>query len=137
MSYRPRHPDGHPDPGEIVWARVPFEDDPTQSKIRPVVIIGRAKNGNLVAVQSTSKSHRPGSIPVAWSNDKISYIRPERLIQIDANNYQKEGSYIKRPKFQEIVDLVSSRHGGGLVQLSALFDLFRSSTEDDVLDGSV
>jgi len=33
--------DGDADPGEIVWTWVPFEDDPSQGKDRPVVVIGR------------------------------------------------------------------------------------------------
>ena len=27
--------DGEPDPGEVVWAWVPYEDDPAQGKDRP------------------------------------------------------------------------------------------------------
>ena len=33
--------DGDADPGEVVWTWVPYEEDPTQGKDRPVVIIGR------------------------------------------------------------------------------------------------
>ena len=41
--------DGDPDPGEIVWAWVPYEDDPTQGKDRPVVVIGRRGRGRSSA----------------------------------------------------------------------------------------
>ncbi|HEY0119702.1 MAG TPA: type II toxin-antitoxin system PemK/MazF family toxin [Cellulomonas sp.] len=34
------HLDGEPDPGEVVWTWVPFEDDPSQGKDRPVLVIG-------------------------------------------------------------------------------------------------
>ena len=40
IQYTP-HLDGDPDPGEVVWTWVPFEEDPTLGKDRPVVIIGR------------------------------------------------------------------------------------------------
>ena len=40
IEYRPQQ-DGDPDPGEVVWAWVPFEEDPTLGKDRPVVIVGR------------------------------------------------------------------------------------------------
>ena len=40
IEYTP-HLDGDPDPGEVVWTWVPFEEDPTLGKDRPVVIIGR------------------------------------------------------------------------------------------------
>lgn len=110
FAYRPRHPDGHADPGEVVWARVPFEDDPTQGKDRPVLIVGRAENGNLVGVQLTSKTHRPGTIPIEWGSNQASHIRPERFIQVDLSNYRKEGAYIKKPVFQEIVDTLTKKH---------------------------
>ena len=35
--------DGEPDPGEVVWAWVPYEDDPSQGKDRPVLVLGRAR----------------------------------------------------------------------------------------------
>jgi hypothetical protein len=48
--------DGDPDPGEVVWTWVPYEDDPSQGKDRPVVIIGR-RGASLVGVALTSKRH--------------------------------------------------------------------------------
>ena len=42
-SYRPRR-DGEPDPGEVVWAWVPFEDDPQQGKDRPVLVLGSTRS---------------------------------------------------------------------------------------------
>ena len=39
-SYEPEA-DGQPDPGEVVWGWVPFEEDPSQGKDRPVLLIGR------------------------------------------------------------------------------------------------
>ena len=54
-SYEP-HPDGEPDPGEVVWAWVPYEDDPSQGKDRPVLLVGR--DGDvLLGLQLTSKDH--------------------------------------------------------------------------------
>ena len=46
--------DGDPDPGEIVWTWVPYEEDPSQGKDRPVVIIGR-RGDMLVGVPLTTK----------------------------------------------------------------------------------
>src|SRR3954468_725955 len=39
LGYAPKA-DGRPDPGEVVWAWVPYEEDPTQGKDRPVLVIG-------------------------------------------------------------------------------------------------
>lgn len=55
ITYAPR-PDGRPDPGEIVWAWVPFEEDHRQGKDRPVLLIGR-DGPWLLGLQLTSKDH--------------------------------------------------------------------------------
>ena len=34
-------PDGTADPGEIVWAWVPYEEDPARGKDRPLLVVGR------------------------------------------------------------------------------------------------
>ena len=48
VNYRPER-DGDPDPGEVVWTWVPFEDEPQQGKDRPVIVIGVA-GADLVVV---------------------------------------------------------------------------------------
>jgi hypothetical protein len=40
LSYAPEL-DGAADPGEVVWARVAFEEDPSRDKDRPVLVVGR------------------------------------------------------------------------------------------------
>jgi len=37
--------DGEPDPGEVVWAWVPYEDDPQQGKDRPVLVLATEGDG--------------------------------------------------------------------------------------------
>src|SRR4051812_11044880 len=39
ISYSPEA-DGSPDPGEIVWTWVPYQEDHSQGKDRPVLVIG-------------------------------------------------------------------------------------------------
>ena len=57
-EYSPRR-DGDPDPGEVVWAWVPFQEDPSQGKDRPIVVIGRDADDAaiLVALMLSSKDH--------------------------------------------------------------------------------
>ena len=50
--------DGDPDPGEVVWTWVPYEEDPAQGKDRPVVIIGRQGDqllGDRLDVETTPR----------------------------------------------------------------------------------
>ena len=56
FQYAP-NPDGDADPGEVVWTWVSYEDDPSQGKDRPVVVLARMPEG-LVVAQLTSKDHR-------------------------------------------------------------------------------
>ena len=49
-------PDGKPDPGEIVWSWVPYEEDYSQGKDRPVLLIGH-DGGWLLGLMLTSKDH--------------------------------------------------------------------------------
>src|SRR4029453_11688362 len=55
ITYSPS-PDGKPDPGEIVWTWVPFEEDHTQGKDRPVVLVGHDGRW-LLGLMLTSKDH--------------------------------------------------------------------------------
>ena len=38
VTYAPES-DGEPDPGEVVWGWVPYEDDSAQGKDRPVLLL--------------------------------------------------------------------------------------------------
>jgi hypothetical protein len=55
MEYTPT-PDGRPDPGEIVWTWVAYEDDPSLGKDRPVLLVARAGEV-LVGLMLTSQDH--------------------------------------------------------------------------------
>ena len=48
--------DGDPDPGEIVWAWVPYEEDHTVGKDRPLLVVGHEGDW-LVAMSLTSRDH--------------------------------------------------------------------------------
>ena len=43
--------DGDPDPGEIVWTWVPYEERDGRGKDRPVLIVARSTGGWVLAVQ--------------------------------------------------------------------------------------
>jgi hypothetical protein len=99
--------DGDPDPGEVVWTWVAYEDDPSQGKDRPVVIIGR--HGRLLAgVALTSKQHdnerqvAVGSGP--WDREgRTSYAKVERILDVDPAAVRREGAILSRRHFDDIV----------------------------------
>lgn len=107
--------DGDADPGEVVWAWVPFEDDPTRGKDRPVVVIGRVGRGDLAAVPLTSKNTgRSGQVPVGtggWDRQgRPSWAKVDRLITIDEDDVRREGSALARDRFDDVVDQLSRYH---------------------------
>jgi hypothetical protein len=106
--------DGDPDPGEVVWTWVPYEDDPSQGKDRPVVIIGRTGD-DLAGVPLTSKDHdRDDEIPVGtgpWDRDgRPSFAKVDQLLSIDPDAVRREGAILARSHFDDVVAGVARFH---------------------------
>ena len=99
--------DGDPDPGEVVWTWVPYEEDPSQGKDRPVVLIGR-RGSMLIGVPLTSKPHdNESQVPVgtgSWDREgRPSYAKLERLLEIDPSKVRREGAILSRAHFDDVV----------------------------------
>lgn len=117
MSYAPER-DGEPDPGEIVWCWVPYEDDPTQGKDRPVVVIGSA--GDQLAVIPLSSRDHEGRLDRdewielgrgAWDRDgRVSYANVDRLLRVAVDAVRREGSMLDRERFDRVVEAVAEHH---------------------------
>jgi hypothetical protein len=106
--------DGDPDPGEVVWTWVPYEEDPTQGKDRPVVIVGR-RGKMLVGVPLTSKRHdNEAQVAVgtgSWDREgRPSYAKLERLLDIDPKKVRREGAILSRQHFDAVVAGVQREH---------------------------
>jgi hypothetical protein len=113
VRYTPRL-DGDPDPGEVVWTWVPYRDDATRGKDRPVVVIGRSGDV-LVAVPVTSKDKgRDDHVPIGsgtWDRRRRpSFAKVDRLITVDADDVRKEGGVLSRPMFEDVVEGVRAYH---------------------------
>ncbi len=99
--------DGDPDPGEVVWTWVPYQEDPTQGKDRPVVVIGRS-GSELLGVPLTSKRH-DNELQVAvgtgtWDTDgRPSFAKVERLLRLDPAQVRREGAVLDRTHFDDVV----------------------------------
>lgn len=106
--------DGDPDPGEVVWTWVPYEDDPNKGKDRPVVIIGRTGD-DLAGVQLTSKNkQRRDQVPVgsgAWDpKRRPSFAKVDRLLTIDPDAVRREGAVLDENRFNDVVGNVAKYH---------------------------
>jgi len=108
--------DGDPDPGEVVWAWVSYEEDPKQGKDRPVVVIGRRGTG-LVGVPLTSRQDdRDPQVAVGtgpWDREgRESYAKLDRLIALDPKGVRREGAILGRALFDDVIDGLRRLHDG-------------------------
>jgi PemK-like, MazF-like toxin of type II toxin-antitoxin system len=106
--------DGDPDPGEVVWTWVAYEEDPAQGKDRPVVIIGR-KGRLLAGVALTSKRHDNEMQVVVgrgpWDSDgRVSYAKVDRVLDVDPDQVRREGAVLERRHFDDVVAGVRRAH---------------------------
>lgn len=114
VEYAPR-PDGAPDPGEVVWGWIAYEDDPSRGKDRPVLLIGR-RGRALVGVSLTSKRHeRARQVSVGagpWDREgRESFARVERLHELDEGAIRREGAVLPRARFEAVIDALEALHG--------------------------
>lgn len=110
FEYAPEN-DGDPDPGEVVWAWVPFQEDYFQGKDRPVLIIGK-NNGYFLTLMLTSKDHNNSShhddryLDIgsgSWDkSDRPSEVNLGRVIQIAENKIRREGSILDEATFNRV-----------------------------------
>jgi hypothetical protein len=121
-SYEP-NPDGQPDPGEVVWAWVAYEDDPSQGKDRPVLLVGR-DGDDLLGLQLTSKDHDRDAEDEArygrhwmdvgsgdWDHEhRDSEVRLDRLLRLPAAEVRREGAALDRQVFDAVVVAAREHH---------------------------
>ncbi|KJK50888.1 growth inhibitor PemK [Lentzea aerocolonigenes] len=114
LEYEPSM-DGDADPGEVVWAWVPFEEDANRGKDRPLLVVGRA-NGELLALMLSSKEPRDDYLELgagAWDRDgRPSYLRLDRVFALDSDDdIRREGAVLAPAAFGQVVDALRERHG--------------------------
>ena len=112
--------DGDADPGEIVWTWVPFEEDHSQGKDRPVLLVGR-DGEYLLALMMTSKDHNNrehadsnyldiGSGP--WdSQGRASEVKLNRVIRVRPDAMRREGAVMPEDTFR-LIERAWTRHNG-------------------------
>ncbi len=115
VQYRPRD-DGAADPGEIVWAWVPYDEGDGRGKDRPVLVIGR-RGTDLLGLMLSSQDHdrdaadeaRHGRVWTdlgsgAWdSRGRPSEVRLDRLLQLAPGDVRREGAALDRVRFDRVV----------------------------------
>ncbi|CAJ59501.1 conserved hypothetical protein [Frankia alni ACN14a] len=116
MSYAPQS-DGAPDPGEIVWTWVPFEENDGRGKDRPVLVVAVESAGTYLAVQLTSKEHdgEGDFVPVGaggWDSERRpSWVNLDRVIRVHEGGMRRESSALPREPFERVTDRLRQRYG--------------------------
>ncbi|HJV98509.1 MAG TPA: type II toxin-antitoxin system PemK/MazF family toxin [Arthrobacter sp.] len=119
ISYAPQ-PDGAPDPGEVVWTWVPYEEDHSRGKDRPVLLVGH--NGRyLLGLMLTSRDHdqdaHAGNDYVdigsgSWDRQsRPSEAKIDRILQISPETIRREGAVLDRRRFELVAAGLRRRHG--------------------------
>ncbi|WP_243696853.1 type II toxin-antitoxin system PemK/MazF family toxin [Labedella endophytica] len=112
--------DGLPDPGEIVWTWVPYEENDGRGKDRPVLIVSAGRSG-LLGVQLTSKDHDGDADHVsigtgAWdSAHRESWARLDRVFRVDASSVRREAAFLPEKTYRRVAKTLASRYGWTVV----------------------
>jgi hypothetical protein len=120
ISYAPNPGNGNvADPGEIVWTWVPFEEDHSQGKDRPVLVIGR-DGPWLLALPLTSRDHDLDPVQQAragrrwtdigsgpWDNrGRASEVRVDRILRVDPAGVRRVGAALDERRFNQVAATV-------------------------------
>lgn len=110
--------DGDADPGEIVWTWVPFEEDHSQGKDRPVLLVGR-DGEYLLALMMTSKDHNnrehadPNYLDIGsgpWDpQGRASEVKLNRVIRVRPDSMRREGAIMPEDTFR-LIERAWTRH---------------------------
>ncbi|TKJ20530.1 growth inhibitor PemK [Blastococcus sp. CCUG 61487] len=115
VEYRPRDDDAA-DPGEVVWAWVPYDEDDGRGKDRPVLVIGR-RGEHLLGLILSSQDHDRDAADEArhgrfWTDigtgawdarRRPSEVRLDRLLVLDPASVRREGAALDRARFDRVV----------------------------------
>jgi hypothetical protein len=122
VGYAPRR-NGQADPGEVVWAWVPFQEDPSKGKDRPVLVLSR-HGDELLTLALTSKDHDPDLQQEsrvgrhwmdvgtgAWDRRRRpSEVRLDRLVILRDADVRREGAALDRAIFYRVVEAARAFH---------------------------
>ncbi|MHA7223875.1 type II toxin-antitoxin system PemK/MazF family toxin [Arthrobacter sp. RHLT1-20] len=113
-------PNGRPEPGEIVWTWVPYEEDYSRGKDRPVLLVGHSGR-YLLGLMLTSQDHDGdarraddyvdiGTGP--WDRQlRPSEAKLDRVLQINPKDVRREGAILDAGRFRPVAAALRSRHG--------------------------
>jgi hypothetical protein len=103
----------------VVWTWVPYEEDASIGKDRPVVVLGRAvqEPGPALAILMLSSREHPDDprwLPLgagAWDTEgRVSSVRIDRVLAVAPDAVRREGSALDRVRFDRVAAAVAQAH---------------------------
>jgi PemK-like, MazF-like toxin of type II toxin-antitoxin system len=116
LGYAPDR-DGEPDPGEVVWTWVPYEERDGRGKDRPVAIVAASGDGDFLAVQLTSKAHDDDHDFIAlgdgaWDHEgRPSWARIDRVFRVRAGGMRREAASLDATPYARLTKALGDRYG--------------------------
>lgn len=117
LVYAPEK-DGLADAGEIVWTWVPFEEDASQGKDRPMLVVGRKGrhlHGLMLSSQRPDGHERQDWLPIGsgpWDREeRDSYLRVDRLFEFDEGDIRREAAVMNEDIFWKVAAVLRDRYG--------------------------
>ena len=121
LVHRPED-DGEPDPGEVVWAWVPYDEGDGRGKDRPVLVVGR-RGADLVGLLSSQDHDRDAADEARYGRTwmdvgrggwdprrRPSEVRLDRLLLLPPGSARREGAALGRVVFEDVVTALRALH---------------------------
>ena len=96
---------------------MPYEEDPSQGKDRPVLVIGR-DGDTLFGLMLSSNRERDGQRhwlalgAGAWDRqNRPSWIRLDRVLTMREDGIRREGAVLDRPRFERVAKALRAGYG--------------------------
>ena len=106
-----------PNPGEIVWTWVPFEEDHAIGKDRPVLVVAydgpyplalmlTSKDHDEMDARESDEAHGRDFVDIgsgAWDRrGRPSEVRTDRVIRVDPFAVRREGGVLERERYEVV-----------------------------------
>ncbi len=116
LAYEPR-PGTDPDPGEIVWAWVPYAEDAARGKDRPLLVLAHAEGDRSWAMKLTSKPHdgERDHIPLGtgdWDRERRpSWLDVDQIYLVPTSGIRRTAGALDRATYRRVAQSLSVRYG--------------------------
>jgi hypothetical protein len=121
LDYAPQA-DSEPDPGEVVWAWVPYEEDRSRGKDRPLLVVGRpagreGREGYVaLMLSSRDRGGEYGWVRLgtgSWDRaNRVSWVKVDRMLLVHDGGIRREGAVVGREDFLAVLDKVVREQRG-------------------------